>query len=162
MRAWGCSTPCPSRLNCLPFEECSYGGGVFVPGKARGGSSNTGIVSPEQRRQAAREASARLLRLPEVVRAANVFTCLSFGNEIDTSGLTEGLLSSGRTVYVSRSDLKQQQRLNAAGIRAFGDAHAMHENQVAWARKNRVIVHCARAALVRFRCKSCQRAPVET
>jgi len=62
-------------------------------------------LSPDRTRQAAQEASTRLLQLPEVARARTVFTCLSFGDEIDTSGLIERLLSSGRTVYVSRSDL---------------------------------------------------------
>ena len=57
--------------------------------------------------EAARSAAAvaeRTLALPEVARARRVFTCLSFGDELDTRGLVERLLDDGREVYVPRTE----------------------------------------------------------
>lgn len=54
------------------------------------------------RRTAARVAE-RLLALPEVAGARRIFTCLSFGTELDTLELVERLLAEGREVYVPRA-----------------------------------------------------------
>lgn len=57
-------------------------------------------------RQRAREAGERLaekvLALPEVAGARRVFTCLSFGVEIDTWRIVESLLLAGKEIYVPR------------------------------------------------------------
>jgi 5-formyltetrahydrofolate cyclo-ligase len=39
-----------------------------------------------------------------VAEARGVLTCLSFGDELDTWGLVEGLLAAGKEVYVPRAD----------------------------------------------------------
>jgi len=46
----------------------------------------------------------RALALPELVEAQRLLCCLSFGLEIDTWGLVDRLLLSGRKVYVPRVD----------------------------------------------------------
>lgn len=45
-----------------------------------------------------------LLVQPELGSARTVFTCLSFGDELDTWPLVERLLESGREVYVPRAE----------------------------------------------------------
>ena len=59
---------------------------------------------PERARRAAERVAERVLALPEVAAAGRVFTCLSFGSELDTAGLVERLLAAGREVYVPRAD----------------------------------------------------------
>lgn len=61
-------------------------------------------ADPERARRAAARVARRVLALPEVEAARRVFTCLSFGAEVDTWELTERLLASGREVYVPRAD----------------------------------------------------------
>jgi 5-formyltetrahydrofolate cyclo-ligase len=56
------------------------------------------------RREASVQARDHLLALPEVARARRVFTCLSFGTELDTWGLVDRLLAEGREVYVPRAE----------------------------------------------------------
>lgn len=46
----------------------------------------------------------RLLSLPEIANARRIFTCLSFGTEIDTWRLVDRLLAEGRELYVPRAD----------------------------------------------------------
>lgn len=58
----------------------------------------------EGRRRAGRAACERLLALPEVSGARHLFTCLSFGTEIETWGVVEHWLAEGREVYVPRAD----------------------------------------------------------
>jgi 5-formyltetrahydrofolate cyclo-ligase len=60
-------------------------------------------VDAESARRAAARLRARVLALPEVAAARRVFTCLSFGAEIDTLELAEALLSEGREVYLPRA-----------------------------------------------------------
>jgi 5-formyltetrahydrofolate cyclo-ligase len=57
-----------------------------------------------ERRRAGAAACERLLALPEVAGARRIFTCLSFGSELDTWGLVERWLAEGREVYVPRAD----------------------------------------------------------
>ena len=59
---------------------------------------------PERARRAAERVAERVLLLPEVAAARRIFTCLSFGPEVDTAGLVERLLAGGREVYVPRAD----------------------------------------------------------
>lgn len=59
---------------------------------------------PDLARRAAALVAERVLALPEVAAARRVFTCLSFGAELDTMGLAERLLAGGREVYVPRAD----------------------------------------------------------
>lgn len=61
-------------------------------------------VDPAWAREAADRLGERLLALPEVAAAGRVFTCLSFGHEVDTRRLVERLLEEGREVYVPRAD----------------------------------------------------------
>jgi len=58
----------------------------------------------ETARQAALRIAERTLTLPEVAGAESVLTCLSFGTELDTWGLVERLLASGKRVYVPRAE----------------------------------------------------------
>lgn len=58
----------------------------------------------DERRIASEAARAHLLALPEVASARRVFTCLSFGTELDTWGLIDRFLAEGREVYVPRAD----------------------------------------------------------
>lgn len=57
-------------------------------------------------REASRTAAGHLLELPEIENAEGIFTCLSFGTEIDTWRLAETLDRKGRKVYVPRVDLE--------------------------------------------------------
>jgi 5-formyltetrahydrofolate cyclo-ligase len=66
--------------------------------EARAGTTETG------RRRAAEEAHECLLALPEVASARRVFTCLSFGTELDTWILIDRLLAEGREIYVPRAE----------------------------------------------------------
>lgn len=61
-------------------------------------------TDPAAARRAAERIAERVLALPEVAAARRVFTCLSFGDEIDTWGLAKRLVDEGREVYVPRSD----------------------------------------------------------
>lgn len=60
-------------------------------------------VPPAAARRAARRVADRLLALPEVASARRVFTCLSFGPEIDTWELVDRLTADGRRIYVPRA-----------------------------------------------------------
>jgi 5-formyltetrahydrofolate cyclo-ligase len=57
---------------------------------------------------AAARAAERLLALPEVAGARRIFTCLSFGREIDTHALIATLLGRGRELYVPRADARDR------------------------------------------------------
>lgn len=61
-------------------------------------------LSPATRALEAKAAAARLRRLPEVAAARRIFTCLSFGDELDTWELVGGWLAEGREVFVPRAD----------------------------------------------------------
>lgn len=63
-----------------------------------------GRLTPDAARAAAQEIARRVVALPEVAKAGSVLTCLSFGAELDTWGLVEGLLGVGKRLYVPRSD----------------------------------------------------------
>jgi 5-formyltetrahydrofolate cyclo-ligase len=58
----------------------------------------------ELARRASARVAERALAVPEVAAAERIFTCLSFGAELDTTGLVERLLAGGREVYVPRAD----------------------------------------------------------
>ena len=60
-------------------------------------------VDAESAGGAAARLRERVLALPEVAAARRVFTCLSFGAEIDTLELVEALLRDGRELYVPRA-----------------------------------------------------------
>lgn len=66
-------------------------------------------LDPVTDRAVARRLADRVLGLPEVARAERIFTCLSFGPEVDTWGLVERLLGDGREVFVPRSTLATRQ-----------------------------------------------------
>ena len=57
---------------------------------------------------AAANASKRIaesvLTLPEIVRARRILACLSFGHEVDTWRLVEGLRATGKELFVPRAD----------------------------------------------------------
>jgi len=61
------------------------------------------------RRSAARRAAERLAALPELVAARRIFTCLSFGDELDTGPLVDAWLAQGRELYVPRADPRDRQ-----------------------------------------------------
>ena len=61
-------------------------------------------LDPAAARRAAGRLAVRVLALPEVAAARRVFTCLSFGDEIDTWGLARALAADGREIYVPRAD----------------------------------------------------------
>jgi 5-formyltetrahydrofolate cyclo-ligase len=56
------------------------------------------------REQAAGALAERVLALPPIAAAGDVFTCLSFGVEIDTWRIVRRLLEAGKRVYVPRAD----------------------------------------------------------
>ena len=58
---------------------------------------------------AADRVAERLLELPEIVRAQNILTCLSFGVELDTWRLVERLLALGKELYVPRAEPRDRQ-----------------------------------------------------
>lgn len=60
-------------------------------------------IPPETARVAAEQVADRVLELPELA-SGGVFTCLSFGSELDTWGLVERLRAAERAVYVPRAD----------------------------------------------------------
>ncbi len=57
----------------------------------------------ETARRSAFELTERVLALPAVRDSDCIFSCLSFGREIDTRGLIDRLLDSGRRVFVPRT-----------------------------------------------------------
>jgi 5-formyltetrahydrofolate cyclo-ligase len=59
-------------------------------------------LTPEQRRRRGQKVVERVLALPEMVSARRIFTCLSFGLEVDTWPLVDELLAQGREVFVPR------------------------------------------------------------
>jgi len=61
-------------------------------------------VDPATARAAAQRIAEQVLALPEVAAARSVLACLSFGDELDTWGLVERLLASGKMVYVPRAE----------------------------------------------------------
>ena len=60
-------------------------------------------LDPETARDAAERLANRVMELPEIEGSRGVLVCLSFGAEIDTWGLVERLLQSGRQVFVPRA-----------------------------------------------------------
>ena len=66
-------------------------------------------IDPQSARRSADRAVEILLGLPEMASARHVFTCLSFGIEIDTRQLVERLLGTGRQVYVPRASRADRQ-----------------------------------------------------
>ena len=69
-------------------------------------------TDPAAAAHAAERMTERVLALPEVAAAQRVFTCLSFGDEIDTWGLARRLAVDGREVYVPRADPEQRLTLH--------------------------------------------------
>lgn len=63
-------------------------------------------LDPATAASAADRIAERILGLPEIVHARRVFTCLSFGTEVDTWRLVDRLLASGRELFVPRADPK--------------------------------------------------------
>jgi len=61
-------------------------------------------LGAEQRASASRRVAERLFASSELLAARSVFTCLSFGDELDTWGIVARLLESGREVYVPRAE----------------------------------------------------------
>ena len=59
-------------------------------------------VSPTQRDRADASIRERFCSLPEVSEASIVLTYVSYGSEVDTHGIIEGLLAEGRRVAVPR------------------------------------------------------------
>ncbi len=66
-------------------------------------------LPPNQASSAAARVTDRVLALPEVAAARGVFTCLSFGDEIDTWTLVERLQTPTRQVYVPRAEPTDRQ-----------------------------------------------------
>ena len=66
-------------------------------------------LDPGARARSAAAAGERLLALPEVAGARRIFTCLAFGDELDTWGLVDTWLASGREVYIPRADRRDGQ-----------------------------------------------------
>ena len=60
-------------------------------------------LDAESSRRAAERLAEHVMGLPEVEAGEGVLVCLSFGLEIDTWGLVDRLLASGRRVYVPRA-----------------------------------------------------------
>ena len=56
-----------------------------------------------QAREGSRRIAERLLVLPEMASARRIFTCLSFGHEVDTWELIERLRADGREIFVPRA-----------------------------------------------------------
>lgn len=61
-------------------------------------------LDPAAAAAAADQVAARVLALPEIANADRILTCLSFGTEVDTGGLVERLLASGRQLFVPRAE----------------------------------------------------------
>lgn len=61
-------------------------------------------LTEDQRRAAEQRIARRVLDLPEIQRAQGVLSCLSFGSEVDTWSLVEGLMEAGKALYVPRAD----------------------------------------------------------
>lgn len=61
-------------------------------------------LGPDRRRWLAAEVVERALELPQVAGAQRIFTCLAFGDEVDTWPLVERLLDAERQVFVPRVD----------------------------------------------------------
>ncbi|MEO8275179.1 MAG: 5-formyltetrahydrofolate cyclo-ligase [Thermoanaerobaculia bacterium] len=61
-------------------------------------------LGADDRARGSRAAQDRLVALPEVSGARRIFTCLSFGDELDTWSLIESWITEGREVYVPRAD----------------------------------------------------------
>jgi len=62
------------------------------------------LVEPPAATESARRVAGRVLGLPELASARSVLVCLSFGTELGTEDLIERLRSSGRQVYLPRTD----------------------------------------------------------
>jgi 5-formyltetrahydrofolate cyclo-ligase len=63
-----------------------------------------GEIDPATAAAAADRVAEGVLALPEIANAQRIFTCLSFGTEIDTWRLADRLLASGRELFVPRAD----------------------------------------------------------
>jgi len=66
-------------------------------------------IEPSTAAKAADRIAERVLALPEIQNARRIFTCLSFGPEVDTWRLVDRLLASGRQLFVPRADTKDSQ-----------------------------------------------------
>lgn len=75
-------------------------------------------IGASERAAAAEAAAARVLALPEVGAASSVMAFASFGTEIPTDPLVEGLLASARRVLMPLVDGR---RLRAAPIASLSD-----------------------------------------
>jgi 5-formyltetrahydrofolate cyclo-ligase len=61
-------------------------------------------IDPSTAATAADRVAERVLALPEIANARRIFTCLSFGAEVDTWRLVDRLLAEGRELFVPRAD----------------------------------------------------------
>ncbi len=61
-------------------------------------------IDPATAARAASRIADRVLALPEIERAEQILTCLSFGSEVDTWRLIERLRSAGKSLFVPRAD----------------------------------------------------------
>jgi 5-formyltetrahydrofolate cyclo-ligase len=61
-------------------------------------------IDPSTAATAADRIAERILALPEIEKSRRIFTCLSFGPEVDTWRLVDRLLASGRELFVPRAD----------------------------------------------------------
>lgn len=66
-------------------------------------------LDPASAAAASDRIAARVLELPEIAGAERIFTCLSFGLEVDTWRLVDRLLESGRRIFVPRADPRDRQ-----------------------------------------------------
>lgn len=65
--------------------------------------SRLAALTPSAARAGAERLADRVMTGPEIQGREGIFICLSFGVEIDTWGLVDRLLASGRRVYVPRA-----------------------------------------------------------
>ena len=80
------------------------GNETAAKGELRGTMLARRRAIPAERRRAAAEAvAARLFAAPELAAARRVFSCLSFGDELDLWPIVERLLAEGRELYVPRT-----------------------------------------------------------
>ncbi len=63
-----------------------------------------GAIDAATAAAASSQVAERLLALPEISSARRIFTCLSFGTEIDTWRLADRLLGAGKELFVPRAD----------------------------------------------------------
>lgn len=66
-------------------------------------------IAPQEAAAASRQIAARLLALPEIAGARRIFTCLSFGSEVDTWELVDRLQAAGKELFVPRADPRDRE-----------------------------------------------------